>query len=426
MPIIAFACPPHKQKYGTFHSPEYCISECTEQCYSPHLMAAIVAVNQKNHHKGRYISATSLAGCARKLHLERTVDYAEEYQNLYAAFRGTITHTVVEEAATVQLPSGKSLADLGFVTEWNMKIGFCLRAGHGGWPIDPATDVDDLASYANLACPDCVAEGRLGNEEAIILGGTLDGLGPIWTDFDPETGVLPCRLYDIKTQKEYALSMFIKGDPKNTLHPLIKDDYVAQARVYAYLASHSTPPESLQQRGVKRVSVVESHIQAFAMGEAPWTGGGPYRWRTSWQSPYKDWPMYPNDLGDVAWVVEYIRTNARPIFDSLIEGKTRGPVCLPEKSSKGSHSWRCDFCAFHGSEYCPNPALEYEQIQAGVDPEEAFRVAAASPVVPEIPDVASLTEADTLVVDNFFRRQRGEAPVELEKPKRGRKKATTD
>lgn len=136
--------------------------------------------------------------------------------------------------------------------------------------------------------------------------------------------------------------------------------------------------------------------------------------------------MYPNDLGDVAWVVEYIRTNARPIFDSLIEGKTRGPVCLPEKSSKGSHSWRCDFCAFHGSEYCPNPALEYEQIQAGVDPEEAFRVAAASPVVPEIPDVASLTEADTLVVDNFFRRQRGEAPVELEKPKRGRKKATTD
>lgn len=422
MPISKFACPPNKPTAGEVHDPEYCITKCRHQCYSPILMAAIVAVNQRNYHIGRYVSATALAGCKRTLQLERTVDYAEEYQNLYAAFRGTITHVVVENAAVVDLGNGKSLADYGFVSEWNMLVGFCLREGHGGFEIPSDTDTEDLASYAHLSCPRCVEAGLPDNEETIILGGTLDGAEPIWDQFDPETGVLPCRLHDIKTQKEYALKLFIKGDPKNTLHPQIKDDYVAQARVYAYLAERAEPPVNLRNKGVKQVKMVESHIQAFSMGEAPWTGGGPYQWRDDYRHPVKDWPMIPIDLGTTEWVEDYIRRQARPILDSLIHDKIRAPICEHEPDSKGNHNFRCGFCAFHGSEFCPNPALEWRLITLdGKTPEEAFEIASRSPVEIDVVEPAPLDAKDMETIDNFYRKQRGEEPVKIQRPKKPRK-----
>jgi hypothetical protein len=418
MPIAAFACPPGKPTFGEQHDVEHCITQCQHQCYSPFLMAAIAAVNQKNHHKGRYVSATALPSCKRRLRAERELDYAPYYEECYAAFRGTITHTVIEEAATVVLSSGKSLVDYGFVLEWNMKVGFCLREGHGGFPIPADTDVDDLATYAQLECPVCTAEG-LPSDLVIILGGTLDGSQPLWHLFDAETGVLPCKLHDIKTQKEYALRLFVKGDPKNTLHPAIKDDYVKQARVYAYLASRSTPPASLVARGVKQVVMVESHIQAFAMGEAPWTGGGPFVWKDDYRHPFKPWPMYPIDLGTVEWVEEYIRSEAREILDTLVLRKSRGTVAKPDRSSKGSHSWLCDFCAFHGSEVCPNPRLEYDLVADGMDPEAAFEYASHRPIEVPAPTIEPTTDEDTRITDNFFRKQRGEEPVEkAAKPKK--------
>lgn len=423
MPVTHFACPPYKPTAGEAHEPEHCITKCQHQCYSPFLMAAIVAVNQKNYHKGRYVSATALSGCKRKLQLERTIDYAEEYQNLYAGFRGTITHTVTEEAATVDLGEGKSLASYGFITEWNMIAGFCLREGHGGFPIAPDTDTDDLASYANLSCPRCAGEGLPDNEKTIIIGGTLDSAEPLWDLFDAETGILPCKLHDLKTQKEYALSLFIKGDPKNTLHPQIKDEYIAQARVYSYLAERATPPVHLLTRGVKQIKMVESHIQAFSMGEAPWTGGGAYRWRSDYRKPTKDWPMYAIDLGSVEWVEEYIRTNAAPILDSLIHNRYRAPIVDQEISGKGSHNFRCDFCAFYGSELCPNPAVEWKMIHIEKkSPDEAFEYASKHPVdLPEI-TIGELDKYDTQTIDNFFRKQRGEEAIFEKRPRKPRAK----
>lgn len=423
MPITHFACPPQKPTAGEMHEPEHCITKCQHQCYSPFLMAAIVAVNQKNYHKGRYVSATALSGCKRKLNLERTVDYAEYFEQLYAAFRGTITHTVVEEAASVDLGKGKSLADYGFISEWNMIVGFCLREGHGGFPLAPDTDTDDLASYANLSCPRCVAEGLSDNELTIILGGTLDNAEPLWEQFDPETGMLPCKLHDIKTQKEYALKLFIKGDPKNTMHPQVKDDYIAQARIYAYLAERAIPPANLVVKGVKQVKMVESHIQAFSMGEAPWTGGGPYRWRDDYRHPVKDWPMVGIDLGTTEWAENYIRENAQPILDSLIHNRGRAPLCDHEPSSKGSHNFRCDFCAFHGSEFCPNPSLEWKmQVLEGMSPDEAFEYASKHPIELPVVEAAPLDAKDTETIDNFYRKQRGEEPIKIERARKPRAK----
>lgn len=404
MPVTKFACAPGKPTHGKAFKAVTCITKCPHQCMSPYLMAAIASSNQRNHHKGRYLSATSLTGCARKLKLERTENYSDYYHSLYYAFRGTITHTVVEEAAEVDLGDGKSLLDYGFLSEWRMQIGFCFN--HGGFPIPTNIDPTDVASLAQIECPDCCDAGVPHEEqETFILGGTLDGAEALWDQFDEETGILPCKLHDLKTMQEYAVVYFVKGDPKNTLHPTIKDAYVIQARIYAYLASQSLPPEALRKRGVKQIRMVESHIQAFAMGTAPWTGGGTFRWKDNYRNPLKDWPMHPIDLGTDEWVEDFIKTSARPIYDSLILNKTRGPVCEPERSSKGSHSWACDFCAFYGSELCPNPKVEYDAILNGFDPESAFVIASKQPIDPPDERVGELNEKDLANIEAFFARR---------------------
>jgi hypothetical protein len=434
MPIVAFACPSDKKKYGEIHEPEYCVVACDEQCYSPFLMTAIYGVNQRNHHKGRYVSATALSGCKRRLHLERTVDYAEEYKKLYAAFRGTITHTVIEEALHTKFASGRSLASLGFIAEWNMIVGFCMKyPEHGAFSVDPDADPDDLAFYAQNGCPICDDILIPRNEqEWILLGGTLDGGAPVfrgkpehWIEsvepsiYVDAIGTAHYKLSDLKTMKEYALSYFVKGDPKNQLHPQIKDDYVKQARVYAYLASRARVPAALAARGIKRIKMVRSDIQAFAMGEAPWTGAPTFRWRDG-KGPLKDWPMHAIDLGDEKWIEAYIFREARPILDSLIYERERAPVRSEDQA------WLCaDYCSFGGTEFCPNPEIEAELIKQGVAPEEAFAEASEMPW--HLPEkfVAPLSADDTRVVDNFFRRQRGEAEVEkAAKPKKEPKPRT--
>jgi hypothetical protein len=403
MPVIRYACPPDKPTQGQNFPPVYCITKCKHQCLSPYLMAAIHSSNQRNHHKGRYISATALSGCVRRLKLERTVDYAEYYKNLYYGFRGTVTHQVIEDASIVDLGEGRTLLDYGFLSEWRMQVGFCFT--HGAFPIQG--DVDPTGEYT-LPCPTCAVPVE--EQETFILGGTLDGAQALWDEFDEETGILPCNLFDIKTMQEYAVGYMIKGDPKNTLHPQIKDAYVVQARIYAFLASHSIPPKEFADRGVRQLIMRESHIQGFAMGEAPWTGGGTYRWKDHYRNPKKDWPMHPVDLDTPEWTENFIKENARAIYDSLILNETRGDVCEPEDNKGDLHSWMCGFCAFYGTEDCPNPALEHRLIQLGKSKEEAFAEALATPVIIEEEQIGKLTEKDTANMRAFFnnRKKRNE------------------
>jgi hypothetical protein len=433
MPVTHFCCPADKPTAGEVHDPEFCVTRCSTQCYSPFLMTAIYGLNKRNYHVGRYVSATALSGCKRKLALERTVDYAEHYSNLYASFRGTITHTVIEEALGTRFESGRTLADMGFIAEFNMVIGFCLK-GHGGFAIDPDADPDDLATYATITCPECDTLTVPAKEQLwIMLGGTLDGGAPVFDLrkfveaetpvmlIDPD-GTAYYKLSDIKTMKEYALINFVKGDPKNTLHPQIKDDYVKQARVYVYLAARCRVPEHLVRLGVKRIKFIRSDIQAFAMGDAPWTGGGTYRMRDNYRNPLKDYPMFEIDLGDEAWIEEYITTNAIPILESLILGNERAAVIEPEIGNKYGHHWLCnDYCAFAGTEECPNPSIEWDAIKnQGMSSEDAFVAAGTMPMVFREKYVVALTPEDTQNTDNFFRKSRGEETVILEKKRKPR------
>lgn len=416
MPVTHFVCPAGKPTEGEVHTPKHCITECSHQCYSPFLMAAIISSNQRNHHKGKYLSATALTGCARKLQLERTKDYAEHYQNLFYSYRGTVMHQVVEDAALVDLGDGESLEDMGFLSEWRMQVGYCAK-GHGAFPIpaeiDPTQDgwLDDMEQ---VECPDCMDAGvALEDQTKFVLGGTLDGLEPLWNGsrvwswdlmeehlekngipedlstldlsqfyvdvpgFDEETGVLYCTLHDLKTQMEYAITYMVKGDKKNKnqFHPQIKDGYSVQANIYRYLAERSLMHPALASKGVKELRLVESHIQAFAMGTAPWTGGGKFVWKDHWRNPLKKWPMFPLRFWKDEEVEKFINEASEEIYPTLLMMERRATICAPEDNRLNSHSWECNFCAFHGTKYCPNPKLEWELLQEGTAPSDAFKEA---------------------------------------------------
>jgi hypothetical protein len=366
VPVKEWACPPDKPTHGESHTPEFCITKCPHKCVSPFLIAALTSSNQRNHHKGKYISATSLSGCVRKLKAERTNDYAEYMANALYAYRGTVMHQVVEDAAGVALPGGLVLAELGYLTEWRMLVGFCFDCTTG-FPVDVCVDPSDESTWEDVRCPSC------GGTSFFFLGGTLDGAEPIWDTFDPEVGTLEAILWDLKTMADYAIMNFITGDKSATHHPNVKDPYILQANVYKYLAERSAPPAVLQERGVKRIKFVESNIQAFGMSHFPRTGSS-YRYKKHWKHELTDWDIPTIEFWEDAAIEKYIGENGLPIYESLIEGKTRGTIIPPE--GKGpEHSWMCRFCAFYESDICPNPTAEWKALQDGLSSEEAFEVA---------------------------------------------------
>jgi hypothetical protein len=375
MPITHWACPADKPTYGEAHTADFCITECQHKCVSPFLIAALTASNQKNHHKGKYISATSLSGCVRKLKSERTLNYAEYMANALYAYRGTVMHQVVEDAAGIRMPNGLVLAEVGYVTEWRMLIGFCFH--HGGFEVAETVDVNDEATWDTVHCPLCVEQDVPAEERGwFLLGGTLDGLEPLWDQFDEEEGILYAILWDLKTMADYAITKFITGDDSASHHPNVKDGYVVQANIYKYLAERSIPPEILRKRGVKKIRFVESHIQAFGMSHFPRTGST-YRYKKHWKHELSDWEIPGIEFWADDQIEAFISEKGRPIYETLILDNDRGPICEPE--GKGpEHSWECRFCAFYETAICPNPSVEWKALKKGATPEEAFAQAMAT------------------------------------------------
>jgi len=372
MPLTHWACPEGSPTYGETHDPKFCITECPNKCASPFMIAALTASVQTNHHRGKYVSATSLSGCKRKLLLERLVAYADYMKNSFYSYRGTVMHQVVEDASAIEL-DGVTLGALGYLTEWRMLVGFCFE--HGGFALPDEVSAFDESTWDKVNCPAC-KKSRVPHvkREWILLGGTLDGLEPVWRDYDPDTGVLPCILWDLKTMQEYAVSYFIKGDPKNKYHPHVKDAHFEQAQVYKYLAERSTPPLALRERGVTRLELVEANIQAFSMGQFPRTGST-YSWKEHWRKPEKTWDIPAIHFMEDAWIENYIKVEGYPIYKSLILNEERPPIRPPEGGKADEHSWECRFCAFHGSKFCPNPAAEWAALESGMDPDNAYEAA---------------------------------------------------
>lgn len=371
-PLVKWACPEGKPTFGESHPPEHCITSCDDKCASPFLIAALTHSVRSNHHRGKYLSATALSGCKRKMYLERKLDYSEYMKNSFYSYRGTVMHQVVEDASSVRLGEF-SLDELGYLTEWRMLIGFCFE--HGGFALDSTVSPYDETTWEHVKCPQCSrSRVRLADREWVLLGGTLDGLEPLWKHFDPKTGVLLCILWDLKTMQEYAVNYFIKGDAKNSYHPHVKDAHFLQAQVYKYLSERSTPPDFLTKQGVKKIQMVESNIQAFSMGQFPRTGSS-YMWKDHWRKPETLWEIPHIPFMEDEWTEEYIQVEAYPLYKSLILNEERPPVCAPEANKRGRHSWECDFCAFPDSKYCPNPAAEWAALQDGKSPDEAFTAA---------------------------------------------------
>lgn len=376
-PLTQWACPEGKPTYGEAHDPQHCITECADKCASPFLIAALTASAQGNHHRGKYISATMLSGCKRKPFLERTIRYADIMKNSFYSYRGTVMHQVVEDASSYEMINADgqsvSLDSFGYLTEWRMLIGFCFE--HSGFAVPDTVTPFDESTWDAVVCPECKRSRRKKSErEWILLGGTLDGLEPLWKSFDKATGVLECILWDLKTMQEYAVGYFIKGDKKNKYHLHVKDAHFWQAQVYKYLAERSIPPKALRDSGVKEIKLVESNIQVFSMGQFPRTGSS-YRWKAHWRHEEKNWPIPPIHFVSDEDIEEHVRVNARPIYESLILNQKRPPICEPEGNKPGEHSWECRFCAFPGSKYCPHPGKEWEALEAGESPAEAFNIA---------------------------------------------------
>lgn len=370
MPLVKWACPEGKPTYGEAHEPKFCITECEDKCASPFLIAALTQSVRSNHHKGKYVSATSLTGgCSRKLQLERTIDYADYMKNSFYAYRGTVMHQVVEDAGAIKL-DGVALGAWGYLTEWRMLIGYCFE--HHGFSVPDTVRVEDESTWKDVSCPGCKkSRKKLADREWLLLGGTLDGLEPLWANFDEEAGVLECKLWDLKTMQDYAVSYFIKGDEKNQYHKHVKDAHFYQANIYKYLAERSAVPQALVDKGVKKIKLVESNIQAFSMGEFPRTGSK-YMWKAHYTHDPSLWEIPPVHFKDDAWIEDHINREAREVYETLVKGDRLAKICGPESKKPGEHSWECRFCAFPGTQYCPNPSVEWAALESGKSPEEAF------------------------------------------------------
>jgi hypothetical protein len=294
-------------------------------------------------------------------------------KNSFYSYRGTVMHQVVEDAGEIRL-NGISLGAMGYLTEWKMLIGYCFD--HGGFTVAKTVDPQDESTWDTVECPECKKNSKE-NSEWMLLGGTLDGLEPVWAEFDEATGVLPCILWDLKTMQEYAVTYFIKGEAKNTYHRHVKDEHFLQAQVYKYLAERSLVPEVLEQRGVKSVKLVESNIQAFSMGQFPRTGSS-YMWKAHYTHPLSLWDIPSIHFLDNAEIEAHINVNGREIYETLVKNERRASICPPDSKKSEVHSWRCDFCCFPGTTYCPNPSVEWRELESGKSPDEAFRIALES------------------------------------------------
>lgn len=183
MGLKGFQCPENGEEPGRNNSLNYCIKKCSQPCVAPHVLEAIYSLEKRNPHKDKRISVTMLCGgCARKTVLERTQDYYLEPDKKLPTFRGSMVHSVIEEAKTTRIKKA------GWLIEHHMELS--VKSKSGEWTLSGTLDAYDL--------------GR----ESII---------------------------DTKTLQEYALEKMITGKQNGTWSKHIPDQYVLQQNIYKWM-----------------------------------------------------------------------------------------------------------------------------------------------------------------------------------------------
>jgi len=209
MALIGFRCPDYGESPGRANKISYCVKHCSMPCVAPHVLVAMLENEEKNPHKGKIISVTQLTGgCKRKSFLERTVDYYVEPDKKLPTFRGTLVHSVVEEAKSLRLKRAK------WILEEHLELPVSTKSG--SW----------------------------------TLSGTLDA-------YDPGRKTI----YDIKTLQDYAVGKMIKGENEGTWSKHISDAYVKQLNLYRYMAHE-----------LKRFKVNRLRLQVIGFGRLFLTG----------------------------------------------------------------------------------------------------------------------------------------------------------
>jgi hypothetical protein len=278
-------------------------------------------VERKNYHQGTYMSASMLAGnsCERQTWFERqpNIELYEIPRRRYWPFRGTIVHHMIENINDVVLP-------FGWIQELRLTVPLV-------YPEHKAPVFGDDGQWT----------GGFSDEPLeITLGGTVDTYNPYRRE-----------LHDFKTLSDLRIPGLFTGQQGGVLHPHIKDEWVWQTNIYAWLLSKSPVPEliqrALEQAGCRRLrspyfpSPRRIRMQVLSMMELPLTGT-PYvtMGKDRKEGTLEDVPILPH------WQIEaFVRERALRWYRWLVLGE-QPPVVDEDRK------WMCaaknNPCPFNG------------------------------------------------------------------------------
>lgn len=319
MPLIGYACPPGSPTHGERHEVAHCLGDCPHPCVSPPLLNALYKAENENHHQGAYISASMLTGglCARKVYYERFEDFFEYPGNRWWAFRGTLSHALIEGA-------GAGVAPYGWMQELRMGV--------------------DL-EYPDLPQPIFATDGSwtgdfLDEPLRIRLGGTTDAYNP-----------LTRTLHDFKSAADAKVQMMVLGEKgdDNEFSRQLEDKWVWQTNIYRWLIS-KTPisPELRERYGLEGEYLPAPEtlvIQTFSMMMLVRSGydvevrlppKGNQRWGKKEILHVDPVPVLPLDT-----IENYVRPRALEWYRYLVL-RERPPI-VDKKNS-----WLCKTCCFNG------------------------------------------------------------------------------
>lgn len=392
MPLKGYTCPPGVPTAGQRNPVSHCLGSCPHPCVSPPLLAAIYQAEQRNHHKGAYLSASMLAGggCRRQTVYERFEDFYEVPRRRYWPFRGTMAHRIVEDAAGLVEPYG-----------WMQELRMSVPLHFPDLPAPIFDENDDFTGTFNDAEHLVIDLG--GTTDAYKLG--LTGLTPI-RFIDPTT----TRLDDYKTMADAKADMVIRGTKGGSFNKNVEDYWVWQTNIYSWLIAN-TPIDRKWRAKLRKAGIrvprgmthfprpTEIHIQGIGMMEIPLTGMPymPQRARESYE--IEAIPVLPMEE-----VEQFIRENAMLWYKYLVLREEMPPV-LPK-----SEGWKCKNCPFNGDviegERChPSEAWALEEPAAEEPSEKPKRASRKKKPVEE-------TATDATTIDNINNNPTGAFPWE--------------
>lgn len=183
MPLCGFKCPAHGEDPGRNNEIVYCLTKCSKQCASPHVLFSILQNEAEDYHVGKRISVTMLTGgCKRQVLLSRMLPYYVTPDRVVPLFRGRLIHLIAENVK-------EEIRKFS----WELEVPLSLECSTktGTW----------------------------------TLYGTADAL-----DFNTNT------LTDLKTLQDYAVMKMVTGGNEGKWSEHIPDQYIRQLNMYRYMS----------------------------------------------------------------------------------------------------------------------------------------------------------------------------------------------